>query len=141
MIRFFIPLRRIPTVTQQEHKVTVRGGKPHFYEPAELKAARQLFRDHLCRYRPNKPLQGPVYLETSWMFPAGTRHHNGEWKCTKPDTDNLVKMLKDEMTRLGFWKDDSQVAAEVIQKRWSDQSGLLIILDELDLMEVSDDQR
>ena len=30
-----------PTVTHQEKQVRVAGGKPVFYEPPELKAARQ----------------------------------------------------------------------------------------------------
>ena len=25
------------------------------------------------------------------------------WKTSKPDTDNLIKMLKDCMTRTGYW--------------------------------------
>ena len=30
-------------------------------------------------------------------------------EVTKPDTDNLQKLLKDCMTKCGFWKDDAQV--------------------------------
>lgn len=30
-----------PTTTAQEHKVTVRNGKPIFYDPPEVKAAKE----------------------------------------------------------------------------------------------------
>ena len=130
-IEFFIPMR-VPTVTQQEHKVTVRNGKPHFYEPAELKAARAKLRDHLAQHRPDQPLRGPVYLLTEWLFPSEGRHDDGEWKISKPDTDNLVKMAKDEMTRLRFWSDDAQVCSEEIHKRWARIPGLYVYAAELE---------
>ena len=50
----------------------------------------------------------------------------GEYRTSKPDTDNLVKMLKDVMTELGFWKDDAQVASEVIEKYWAQIPGIYV---------------
>ena len=41
---------------------------------------------------------------------------------TRPDTDNLQKLLKDCMTRVGFWNDDAQVCREEVTKRWSRQA-------------------
>ena len=49
MIEFFIAMNP-PTITYQEHKVAVVHGKPVFYDPPELKAARQKFlRSHTVR--------------------------------------------------------------------------------------------
>ena len=126
MIQFFVPLRKIPSVTQQEHKISTRGGRPRIYEPAELKAARQLFRDHLAQHRPEATLEGPVELTVVWCYPATQTHPEGAWKTSKPDTDNLVKMLKDEMTRPGFWKDDAQVCCELVSKIYDRRSGVAI---------------
>ena len=39
MIEFFMPMIP-PTVTAQEHEVTVVNGKPRYYDPPRLKAAR-----------------------------------------------------------------------------------------------------
>ena len=129
---FFIPMQ-IPTVTQQEHKITTRGKQPHLYEPAELKAARLKLRDHLAQHRPERPLVGPLSLSTGWGFYAGDKHAEGEWKTTPPDTDNLVKMLKDEMTKLHFWMDDAQVCAERIVKSYSNTAvGLYVRIAELE---------
>ena len=63
----------------------------------------------------------PLSLSTVWLFPRGKSHKHGEWRVTKPDTDNLQKLLKDCMTRCGYWKDDAQVVRESVEKRWSDE--------------------
>ena len=41
MITEFFMAMVPPTITQQEHKVAVINGKPEFYDPPELKVARQ----------------------------------------------------------------------------------------------------
>lgn len=124
-INFFIPMRKIPSATQQTHKITTRRKKgPGFYDPAELKTVRQLFRDHLARHRPEAPLEGPVELYLVWCYPATKTHPAGTWKTTKPDTDNLIKLVKDEMTRLGFWHDDAQVCMELNAKCYDRISGV-----------------
>ena len=66
-------------------------------------------------------MSGPIELKVTWLFPRGKNHKHLEWRVTKPDTDNLEKLLKDCMTELGFWKDDAQVVREVVEKLWSDE--------------------
>jgi Holliday junction resolvase RusA-like endonuclease len=72
-----------------------------------------------------------VRLTTWWCFPIKRKHHDGEYRTSKPDTDNLVKMLKDVMTDLHFWKDDAQVASEVIEKYWADIPGIYVKVENL----------
>ena len=43
-----------PTVTHQEKQVRVAGGKPVFYEPPELKAARQKLVAYLGQHVPDE---------------------------------------------------------------------------------------
>ena len=57
-------------------------------------------------------MTGPVTLTAAWHFPIPDGHRDGEPKTTKPDTDNMQKLLKDVMTEAGFWKDDAQVFSE-----------------------------
>ena len=115
---FFLHIKP-PTATHQEKQVRIVHGKPLFYDPAPVKDAKNLLIAHLYPHKPEKPFKGAVALSTVWLFPRGTAHKNGEWRITKPDTDNLQKLLKDCMTRTGFWKDDSQVCVEMISKRWA----------------------
>jgi Holliday junction resolvase len=129
MIEFFIPMK-LPSITLQEQKIGVRNGKPYKYDPPELKAARALFRDHLAYYAPDAPLTGPVRLHTIWCYQSDA-HKKGEWKTTKPDTDNSLKLLKDVMTQLGFWKDDAQVSSELTEKIWNDFPGLYVSVEAL----------
>lgn len=121
-----------PTVTHQEHKVAIVNGKPVFYEPPELKRARQKLIGHLCKHKPvgMEPYQKGVRLITKWCFPR-KNHKDGEYRITKPDTDNLQKLLKDCMTTLGFWKDDALVASEITEKFWAEVPGIFIKIEEL----------
>lgn len=141
MIEFFMPMIP-PTVTYQEHKVMVRNGKPHFYNPPELKAAKQKLTDNLGRHAPPDPLSGPLRLMTKWIWPVPepeakqARELVGEdwaiYKQTKPDTDNLIKLLKDCMTRCRFWRDDAQVASEITEKFLGLRPGIYVRIEELD---------
>lgn len=128
---FFMPMKKVPTVTHQEKQVHVVNGKPVFYEPEELKAARAKLLAHLGQHVPKERYIGPVRLITKWCFPVLGKHQNGEYKTSKPDTDNLVKLLKDVMTELHFWKDDAQVASEITEKFWSDLPGIYVKVESL----------
>lgn len=130
-ISFFLPMKP-PTATHQEKQIHVVNGKPVCYEPPKLKAARSKLEAHLSRYVPDRQFRGPVRLLVKWCFPITGKHADGEWKTTKPDTDNLQKLLKDCMTKLGYWKDDAQVVSEIVEKFWAANSGLYIMLQELE---------
>lgn len=121
-----------PTVTHQQKKVTITNGKPIFFEPAELKEARMKIMAHLSKNAPERKYVRSVRLVTKWCFPITGKHKNGEYKYTKPDTDNLQKLLKDCMTKLGFWKDDALVVSEIIEKFWADVPGIYIRIEEVE---------
>ena len=120
-----------PTQTHQEKKVAVVNGKPKFYDPPELLAARCKLQSYLAQHKPVQKYTKPVRLITKWCFPNG-RHKDGSYKSTKPDTDNLQKMLKDVMTDIGFWKDDALVASEITEKFWANLPGIYIRIEELE---------
>ena len=119
-----------PTVTHQEKKVSVIKGKPVFYEPPNLKDARLKLMSHLARFVPSKKYIGGVRLIVKWCLPRKS-HRDGEYKITKPDTDNLQKLLKDVMTKLGYWVDDNLVASEIVEKFWAEKPGLYIRIEDL----------
>lgn len=126
---FFMPMIP-PTVTHQEKQVTVRNGKPIFYEPPKLKETRAKLTAYLMKHIPEQPYTSGVRLTVKWCFPKG-RHHDGEYKTTRPDTDNLNKLLKDCMTECGFWKDDALVASEICEKFWAETSGIYVRIESL----------
>lgn len=124
VIELFWPMLP-PTITHQEKAVRVVHGKPVFYEPAPLKAARRKLTDLAARHAPEVPMTGAVLLQVKWCFPRG-RHQDGTWKTTKPDTDNLQKLLKDCLTAAHWWRDDAQVAQEIVEKFWTEIPGIYI---------------
>lgn len=130
---FFLPMEP-PTVTHQMKRVGVsKKGKTVVYEDARLKDARQKLTAHLMHHAPESPVAGPISLQVQWLFAdRNQRHGNGAFKTSKPDTDNLNKLLKDCMTACHFWKDDAQVAVEHIEKRWTrEMPGILIEISDL----------
>ena len=129
-LQFFLPMIP-PTCTHQDKQVSVVNGKPVFYDPPQIKAARSKLTAMLAKHRPERPIKGKgVRLIVKWLFPKG-RHQDGEYRITKPDTDNLQKLLKDCMTEGGFWKDDAQVCSEISEKFWAAIPGIWIRVEEI----------
>ena len=130
-MHFFVSMEP-PTKTQQEHRIGRRkDGSTYVYEDRDLKEARYKLRTAIRSFVPEEPITGPIRLIVKWLFPKG-KHADGKYKTTKPDTDNLNKMLKDEMTKVGFWKDDALVASEIIEKFWAEIPGIYIEIEKLD---------
>jgi len=129
-LEFFMPMAKVPTSTHQMKQVRVANGKPVFYEPPDVRAARDKLMAHLAKHKPDVPLTGPLRLVTKWCFSRG-KHKDGEYKTTRPDTDNLQKMLKDCMTEVGFWTDDALVVSEITEKFWAEVPGIYIRVEEL----------
>lgn len=130
-IEFFLPMIP-PTTTHQQKAARVVKGKPVFYEPPELEDARAKLEAHLAGHVPQRRCQGAVRLLVKWCFPITGKRRDGQYKTTRPDTDNLQKLLKDVMTDLGFWKDDAQVASEIVEKFWAKRPGIYISVAELE---------
>ncbi len=152
------------SVKRSDGKI-VRKAVPVVYEDERLKDARQKLLGALAEWKrvhirdawwmeteEEKASAGavlfekgvPVRLAVKWCFriseaerKAG-RKLNGEYRVTKPDTDNLEKLLKDCMTEAGFWADDAQVCSEIAEKFWSDVPGLFISVMALDPREWCD---
>ena len=130
-LEFFMPMRP-PTATHQEKKWRVVKGKPVSYDPPKVAAARSKLTAHLAQHRPKEPFHGALRLVVKWCFPREGQHADGTYRATKPDTDNLNKLLKDCMTALGFWKDDAQVASEICEKFWAEVPGIYIYLETIE---------
>ena len=125
-----------PTATAQQKGERVIGGRYiHHYKKKNVRDAETLLRDALLEYVPEEPITSePILLSVAWEFPypkSAKKHHPGcgRWKITRPDTDNLNKLLKDVMTDMGFWKDDALICSETIRKQYSDEPGIEISIE------------
>jgi Holliday junction resolvase RusA-like endonuclease len=73
-----------------------------------------------------KTITGPVQLSVHCWFEMPKSwskkkraESQGALHDGKPDSDNVLKAVKDALTDAGVWLDDSQVALEFVSKRWS----------------------
>lgn len=128
MIAFMIP-GNPPTVTAQQKGQNRHTGQ--YYKPPELRDAEQKYLAYAAQHRPPAPILGPVELHVVFGYQTTGKHTHGEPKTTKPDTDNAIKAVKDALTKARYWKDDAQVAVEVVSKIWVDVPGIAVTVYEL----------
>lgn len=127
-----MPMRQPPTTTHQQKQVVIRNGKPIFYEPEDLKAARAQLMAHLAKHVPERKLKGPLQLIVKWCFPITGNRKDGEYKDTRPDNGNSNKLLEDCMEDLGFFeRGDQQIASLIVEHFWAELPGIYISLKEL----------
>ena len=134
-IKLFLRLEPdIPRLTHQNGiKTRVVNGHAQVYKTPALRALESKYISLLKSFAPTTPWDCPIRLETEWIFRAPKGEY-GIYKTTKPDTDNLVKTLKDCLTRCGYWKDDALVASERCDKLLADEDephGIRIIIHDL----------
>ena len=128
-----------PTATAQQKGERVVGGYIHHYKKKNVAQAEAILRDALLPYVPAEPITGkPIQLRVLWEFPypkSAKKHLYGHCrhKITRPDTDNLNKLLKDVMTDMGFWKDDALICIERIAKYYTDEPGIQITIRQMDM--------
>jgi len=130
MIEFFMAMEP-PTATAQMHQVQCRNGRPIFYDPPRVRAMKAKLYAALLPHRPDAPMDGPLRLTTKWIWHNKARNEN-RYKPTKPDTDNLVKALKDLMETAGYFRDDAQVCSEIIEKFYGRPAGIYIKLEAIE---------
>lgn len=120
-----------PRTTHQQKGVNFRTGG--FYTKEKVQSAKDWYGWNLKKYAPDEPFTGAVAVSVAWHFELKSAKKMTP-KTTRPDLDNLEKALFDVMTKLGFWKDDSQ-----IQRKFSEkfdvpvgQGGLFVFVEELE---------
>ena len=110
---------QIPAGTAQQKRYD--GRSKRFFKSKTLQQTEDAYMSQLFEYRPQQPLQGAVSLHIEFMYSIKDKKKKGKWKTSKPDVDNVAKLLIDCMTRCGFWVDDSQVVILRLAKRYTIQ--------------------
>lgn len=128
--QFYLHFDTMPSATAQQKGVRIVHGKPMFYEKAEVKTARQMFTLALKPHAPKTPSDKPIKLYVWFAFDVKDKKLWGQYKPTRPDTDNSLKLLKDCMTGL-FFKDDSQVVDEQVIKTYAEKATIMIRWEEI----------
>lgn len=122
---------QIPKGTAQMKRANFRNGT--FFEGKDIKAAREFYLSEIGPEAPKTPFNGPISVSVEFYYPIKDKRKKGQFKTSRPDCDNLVKLLLDCMTQLRFWNDDSQISILRIMKKYSvtDEAGIMIYVKEL----------
>ena len=110
-------LEQIPKGTSQMKRVNHRNGT--FFEGKDLKEARRIYTNCLSQCAPEHPIEGPVMVRMNFGYFIKDKKKKGKPKTSRPDCDNLVKLVLDCMTSLGYWNDDSQIVSLTVGKMFS----------------------
>lgn len=107
-----------PTVTHHDKKIGMRfgkGGKKHatLRDTPELEAARNWFIERIPFSE--KCVAPPIIFTAMWFFPS-TAENAGKPMITKPDLDNIEKVLLDVLALRGWIEHDQHVFMHHTQK-------------------------
>ncbi|MFZ3181650.1 MAG: RusA family crossover junction endodeoxyribonuclease [Methylocystis silviterrae] len=86
--------------------------------------------------RDTPPLAGPIELtiRATYLVPSSwpkKRAANARWRTSKPDADNIAKIVSDAINEIAF-ADDAQVASLIVQKRYGPLAGVTVTVAPLD---------
>ena len=127
---FLITLDDMPSGTAQQKRY---NGRTHtYFKSKSLRDAEQTFFAALYPHRPEQPSDKPIRLSVTFYFNVKDKKKWGKYKTTVPDVDNYSKAFIDQMTRCGYWKDDSQIAELYLEKRWCLKAEIHVEWEELE---------
>ena len=127
---------------QARPRVCVRGKFAHAYKTPEQEANEKTLETYLKEYVPDHPLEGPVELIFTAALPIpisaskkrqAAMMEGRELPTKRPDLSNLCKQIEDAMTRLQFFRDDSQITSLKCCKIYQSKGFWQIIIKKGDL--------
>lgn len=129
-IGFTMYFDKMPSGTAQMKRMNRKTGV--FFESEAVKASRMEYTLKLKKNAPTMPMTKAVCVNVWFRYGTKDKKKQGSYKTTKPDCDNVVKLLLDCMTDCGYWKDDAQIVSLGIVKSWarSEQSSIAIDIQE-----------
>lgn len=129
--QFYIKFENgMPTGTAQQKGVYVRNGKPYFYTKDKVKSAGEQFTRGIKPYAPKTPSDKPIKLTLWFAFDTKDKKKWGQYKASRPDADNIVKLWKDCATGL-LWNDDAQVVDLRVIKTYAEKASIMACYEEL----------
>lgn len=135
-ISFFQPMVP-PTTTHNDLEIRFKKDKksgrnvPYIGKTEALQKVEGKWEAYLAQHVPEIPMRGALRVEMRICWPTEGKHRQGEPKVTKPDNDNTEKVVNDCLQRLGFFKDDSQIADNRTMKMWADPAGIYLKIEEM----------
>lgn len=118
-----IIVKIVPKAQMRSRHAVVNGFSRTYKDPKQAREEEALMA-LLAPYQPEKALQGPLLLGVRAFLPIPASKPR-KWKegakageirpTVTPDLDNLLKHVKDCLSKLQFWVDDRQVVGYLPQ--------------------------
>ena len=115
-VEFTIPVTPKP---KGRPRFSMRGGFARAYTPAATEHAEHDVAVLAAQHAPPMPHTGPVVIDLEFVLPVPSSWSKRKQAAalaghvrpiSKPDRDNLEKLVLDALTRSGrWWRDDSQI--------------------------------
>jgi len=124
-ISFIVPGTPVP------YARTAGGATTARFTPAKQRNAMGVVKLFASRAMNGRaPLEGPIWLsvEAYYQVPKSWSKKQADvarWKTSRPDLDNIVKLIKDSCNQV-VWQDDSQVAAMSLSKRYGEREEIRV---------------
>lgn len=127
--QFVLNYDTLPRTTAQQKRY---NGRTHqYYKSPRLVGLEQMFYVSLLPHRPKKPSEYPIKICLRFYFDVKDKRKWDMPMTVKPDIDNYCKAFLDQMTRAGFWNDDSQIFKLVAEKYYSEKAKIEVIYSEV----------
>ena len=126
---FIINLDTMPKCTAQQKRYDGRRGI--YFKSKTLIEAEKIFYYALKPHAPKKLSEAPIRLMVIFNFDVKDKKKWDKYKTTVPDVDNYAKAFIDQMTRCGYWKDDSQIADLHLVKTWGKDARIIVRWEEI----------
>lgn len=126
MIRFTVLGMPIPKA--RARTTTLPNGRAHTYTPDRTRAWETSVRLQARRWRPKKPLDGPLMAELTFYLPKPPSvPRRVTYPATKPDLDNLAKSVFDALEGELF-TNDSRIVDKFLRKRYGEPARVEIAI-------------
>ena len=121
----------------------VAKGRPRFvratgraFTPKKTESYEGIVADHAARVMDGREaFEGALRLAVRavYLVPKSwtqKRKREARWKTSKPDCDNLAKIVKDALNKIAY-RDDAQIVELIIQKQYGPIAGLTVSVEAL----------
>jgi len=125
MINFSIPGKPQP---KQRPRVTIKGT----YTPQATVDYERLVGWQCRSVYKGKPLTQALKLTVRVFFklPKRTVKEKGDWHTSRPDLDNIVKIIEDSLNGIAY-EDDSQIVKVEATKQWASEDYVIVEIEEV----------
>lgn len=107
-----------PPTTTQKNTIKFNRKTGHVYHTKAFLETRERINKALAETAPETPYDGTLALYIAAYFTPPKKHKGKEWKNTKPDGDNSIAVIADQLEKCGYVVNDSRFSLEHIEKHY-----------------------